>query len=273
MAVPALAQECRAIGFTEDGTVFVVGQNEAVGGDSIGTYFLFNARTKQEELYAVEQLTPEEYREWVAENALAPLKTGPKSPDGKREVQVTGKGGRWKDGLFQVEGVSPWTGDDSAEVKIPPPSKFRFSVKAGKKSWTSAEFTFPHMNVTQLVEPVWSPDGGRVAYLVHEESATDRNGIGFSVTFGPTQGPRVQVLGVKGTASDVYEEAQSALEAAGLAPVAEGEAKAAHPTTVVFAAKGFEAEAKKAAKALPGAKVDVLTWKPGYELVVVLGGK
>ena len=41
----------------------------------------------------------------------------------------------------------------------------------------------------------------------------------------------------------------------------------------VFAAKGFEAEAKKAAAALPGARVDKLTWKAGFELVVVLGGK
>ena len=60
---------------------------------------------------------------------------------------------------------------------------------------------------------------------------------------------------------------------AGFAPIADGEAKARHPTTVIFAAKGFEAEAKKAAAVLPDAKVDKLTWKPGYELVVVIGGR
>lgn len=72
--------------------------------------------------------------------------------------------------------------------------------------------------------------------------------------------------------SDTFD-AVVALEGAGIAPTAEGEAKGSHPGTVVFAAKGFEAEAKTAAAALPGAKVDKLTWKPGYELVVVLGSK
>ncbi|HSP79379.1 MAG TPA: LytR C-terminal domain-containing protein, partial [Myxococcaceae bacterium] len=98
-------------------------------------------------------------------------------------------------------------------------------------------------------------------------------GVDFDVAFGPVQGPRVQVLGVKGTPPESFTKVQAALEGAGFAPIADGEAKARHPTTVIFAAKGFEAEAKKAAAVLPDAKVDKLTWKPGYELVVVIGGR
>jgi hypothetical protein len=276
VAAPAVAQDdhgATAIGFTQDGTVFVIGRHKGPFDDTLQDYLLLDARSGQELQDAESQLSPEEYTAWAAEkgNALAPLKTGPKSPDGKRELQVSGKGGRWKDGQFRVAGVSPWTGDSSSpEVKIPPPSKFRFSVKAGKKSWPSADFTFEHMNVDQRVETFWSPDGGRVAYLVNRESATDRMGLGYSVTMGPTQGPRVQVLGVKDTVPAVYWDAQESLERVGLFPTAAGEAKEAHAKTTVFAAKGFEAEAKKAATAL-GATVAPLTWKPGHDLVVVLG--
>ena len=159
------------------------------------------------------------------------------------------------------------------EVKVPPPSPFRFGVKAGKKTWPSADFTFSHGNQDQRVEFVWSPEGRRVAYLIHLESSTDGGGVDYEVTFGPTQGPRVQVLGVKGLGPDAYAAALDALEKAGLTPTVAGEAKEAHASTVVFAAKGFEADARKAAQALPGATVAPLTWKPGYELVVVLGGK
>jgi hypothetical protein len=272
MAVPALAQDAKAIGFTQDGSLFVVGRYDAIGSDTVGKYFVFDARMG-DGLYAPDEFTPEEYKEWLAENVLAPLKTGPKSPDGTLQLQVSGKGGNWKDGRFLVLGVSPWTGDSGEEVKVPPPSKIRFGVKAGKKSWPSVDFTFDHGNVNQRVEFVWSPDGRRVAYLVHLESSTEGGGIDHEVTFGPTQGPRVQVLGVKGTAPDAYETALDALEKAGLTPTSSGEAKEAHPSTVVFAAKGFEADARKAAQALPGATVAPLTWKPNYELVVVLGGK
>ena len=272
MAVPALAQDGQAIAFMGDGSVFVVGRYDSIGSDTIGSYLLFDTREKQQ-LYEAEKLTPEEYKAWAAENGHEPARAGKKSPDGKREIQVTGKGGQWRKDEFFVAGVSPWTGTDGPEVKMPPPSKFRFSVKAGKKSWPSADFVLDPSNTDYRVEFFWSPDGGRVAYLVHHESATEGGGVDFSVVFGPTQGPRVQVLGVKGTTPDAYLEAQLALELAGLPSIAVGEAKSAHPTTVIFAAKGFEAEARKALKELPGARIEKLTWQPGYDLVVVLGGK
>jgi hypothetical protein len=272
MAVPALAQDAQAIGFTKDGLFFVVGRFDGIGSDTIEKYVLFDTRLG-DDMFAPQELSPEQYEKWVATRALAPLKTGQKSPDGKLQLQVSGKDGHWKGSEFLVPGVSPWTGDSGEEVKAPPPSTFRFAVKAGKKSWPSADFTFEHMNVDQRVEFVWSPDGRRVAYLVHLESATDGSGINYAVRFGPTQGPRVQVLGVKGTMPALYVVAASALEKAGLTPISAGEAKNPHPNTVVFAAKGFEADARKAAQALRGATVEPLTWKPGYELVVVLGGK
>jgi hypothetical protein len=94
-----------------------------------------------------------------------------------------------------------------------------------------------------------------------------------ALTFGPVQGPRVQVLWVKERPFDDVFEAIDALEEAGFTPTASDLAKGSHAGTVVFAAKGFEAEAKKAAAAFPGARVEKLTWKAGFELVVVLGTK
>jgi hypothetical protein len=274
MAVPAIAQDARAIGFTQDGLFFIVGRYDAIGSDTLEQYVVFDAHLGND-LFAPQELTPEQYKQFVARRPLAPLKTGQQSPDGKRQLQVSSKDkeGRWEKGEFHVTGVSPWTGDSGEEARVPPPSTFRFGVKEGKKTWPSSDFTFEHGNQSQRVEFIWSPDGRRVAYLVHLESATDGGGSDYWLKFGPTQGPRVQVLGVKGTIPALYVLAVSALEKAGLTPISTGEAKDSHPSTVVFAAKGFEADARKAAQALRGATVAPLTWKPGYELVVVLGGK
>lgn len=274
MAVPALAQDAKAIGFTRDGLFFVVGRFDAIGSDTVEKYVVYDSHLGNG-LVAPQELTPEQYQAFVAARPLAPLKTGQNSPDGKRQLQVSSKEkeGRWEKGEFLVMGVSPWTGDSGEAPRVPPPSTFRFGVKEGKKTWPSADFTFEHHNQSQRVEFLWSPDGRRVAYLVHLESATDGGGSDYWLEFGPTQGPRVQVLGVKGTLPALYVLAASSLEKAGLTPTSTGEAKDAHPTTTVFAAKGFEADARKAAQVLRGATVEPLTWKPGYDLVVVLGGK
>jgi hypothetical protein len=274
VAVPALAQDAKALGFTQDGAFFAVGRYDSIGSEDIGGYFIFNTRSGEEEMEdpeSYEGLTLAQYQAWVAKHPLAPLKTGPKSPDGKLQVEA-GKGGKWKDGLFTVSGVSTWTGSDEEPPPVPKPTAIAFSVKAGKKRWPSKSLSFDHQNVDHSVEFVWSPDGKRVAYVVHTEGIGSPAG-GYEVAFGPTQGPRVQVLGVEKAPEEALTQAVLALEGAGFAPTGAGKAKGEHPTSVVFAAKGFEADAKKAAAAIPGARVDKLTWKVGYDLVVVISGQ
>ncbi len=268
VAAPTLAQDAKAIGFTQDGEYFVVAQSAAIGSTDIRGYFVFDARLGQLETEEFEGLKPAQFQAWAAKNPLAPLKTGPKSPDGKRTIEAT-KGGSWKNGLFVVPGVSTWTGSDAPAPRVPPPTPVTFSVKTGKKRSPSLDWTFEHQNIEHAVEPVWSPDGKRVAYLVHTSGVDTPTGD-YGVAFGPTQGPRVQVLRVEGVPDVQVEQALSALEDAGLVPVASGDAKGEHPTNVIFAAKGFEADAKKVAASLTEARVDKLTWKPGYELVVVV---
>lgn len=269
MAVPALAQDAKAMGFTQDGVFFVIGRYDSIGGDTINTYFVWDTRSSSQIGMGY---TPEEYKEWLEGEQLAPLKTGLVSPDGKMKLQVSGSG-RWKlnkKGMLEVPGECTWTGGSGPEVKLPPPARITFSVQAGGKRWTSLEKTFSPGNVGDVVEFIWSPDGKRVAYLIHGDDMCNGGWVAHSVTFGPTQGPRVQVLTAKGAPYKTPLETWEALEGAGFVTVGDGEAKGEHPTTVIFAAKGFEAQAKKAAAVLPGAKVDKLTWKPGYDLVVVL---
>lgn len=266
-ALPALAQDRQAVGFTQDGETFVLMTS---ADEEDPRYFLHDPRTgtAQATEDGLDVLTPAQFKAWTAESPLAPLKTGPRSPDGKTQLEA-GKGGSWKDGQFLVRPTCD--GDDGKVHRAPPKTTFR--TKAGKKSWASADLDLGQWNADASVEPVWSPDGRRVAYVTHVTNGCHGAASDHMLAFGPAQGPRVQVLSVKERPYGDTVEAMEALEGAGFFPTGYGEAKGTHAGTVVFATKGFEAEAKKAAAALPGARVDKLTWKPGYELVVVLGDK
>lgn len=256
----------QAVGFTQDGEMFVI--KDAYSGADEG-YTVYDVRSGTNlHVENTEELTPAQFQAWVAENPLAPLKNGPRSPDGKSQIEA-GKHKAWKDGQLLVQSVC----DDEESPKRKPRPSTLFRVKTGKKSWASADLDLGQWNANSYVEPLWSPDGRRVAYLVHIVDGCYGATAETALWFGPAQGPRVQVLRVKERASSDVADAMLALEGAGFAPTAEGDAKGSHAGTVVFAAKGFEAEAKKAAAALPGAKVEMLTWKAGFELVVVLGGK
>lgn len=264
-ALPSLAQDVKALGFTQDGETLVLDLD--YGGEDSPRYILYDARSSTKET-PESRLTSAQYKAWAAENPLAPLKSGPRSADGKTQLE-SGKGLRWKNGQLWI----PASCEDEENPRKAPRPKTPFRAKTGKKSWLSAELALGNWNADLSVEPLWSPDGRRVAYLVHVVNGCYGAVSDYELWFGPTQGPRVQLLSVKERPYEDVSEAMSALEGAGFAPTSEGEAKGAHAGTVVFAAKGFEAEAKKAAAALPGAKVDKLTWKPGHELVVVLGSK
>jgi hypothetical protein len=266
-ALPALAQDMQAVGFTEDGQTFAI---MYVDEGSDERYILYDARTGMRSTDTpATSLNAAQFKDWAAQPPLlVPLKSGPRSPDGKTQLEV-GKGGSWKNGQVLVKAVCDGPDGDKAG----PRTKTVIRAKTGKKSWTSAELELSHWKADASVEPIWSPDGRRVAYLAHISNGCKGPVFDHALTFGPVQGPRVQVLWVKERPFDDVFEAIDALEEAGFTPTASDLAKGSHAGTVVFAAKGFEADAKKAAAAFPGARVEKLTWKAGFELVVVLGGK
>ena len=86
----------------------------------------------------------------------------------------------------------------------------------------------------------------------------------------PAAGPRIQLVG-KDVAPEAFDRCFAALEKAGFAPTGQGPADTARPRAVVYAAKGFEADAKRIAAAVPGgASVEALSWKCKFDVVVAL---
>jgi hypothetical protein len=87
----------------------------------------------------------------------------------------------------------------------------------------------------------------------------------------PTTGPRIAVLG-KGLQAATFGRVADALEKAGFAPTGEGPAEEARASSVVYAAKGQEAAAKKITGIIPGgATIGELSWKTPFDVVVALG--
>jgi len=266
----AHAQDANVVGWTADSKLFVVAEHDSIGSDAIGNYQLFDARTGIVQGDGVPMV---DFAGWKKDHPLAPLEAGAKSVDGKREFVASG-GGDWKGTRFVVSGgTQKMMGDPDANAPaIPPPTKINFSVKSGATSNPARELKFSHLNVQQELEPVFSPDGKRVAILEHDVGVGAGPSDSYVVWFAPVSGPRVELLAPKGSPEGAFAANAAKLEAAGLVPVATDTSQSVHPTTVVYAAPGFEADAKKAATAL-GAKVEPLTWKPGFDVVVALGAK
>ena len=268
----ARAQDANAVGWTADGKLFVIAVHDSIGSPEIGNYQLYDARTG---IAQGDGVAAPDFALWKKDHPLAPLRAGARSADGKREL-VASNGGGWKGSRFIVAGgTEKMMGDpdpSNPPPPIPPPTKINFSVKSGSTSTPVREFKFEHLNVQQEVEPVYSPDGKRVALLIHDVGVSTSPSDSYDIAFGPTSGPRLELLAPKGSPDEAFTTNAAKLEAAGLVPVATDTSQSVHPKTVVYAAPGFEADAKKAAAAL-GATVEPLTWKPGFDLVVALGAK
>lgn len=171
------------------------------------------------------------------------------------------------------------------------PNKATFVVSAkvsvGEANWSGNHFT-PTLEITAVMkrgakswpvvlprEPTevrvwWSPDGRRA--LVASSSAFSYSGGYAALVPGPL--PRVQVLYPPGGMLTSAQLQQLDALAAPLGCVVSyaGEAKKARPTTVIYADKGFEKQAKALAEKVPGgATVEPRTWASNASLVVAIG--
>ncbi|MBL8915874.1 MAG: hypothetical protein JNM17_34565 [Archangium sp.] len=172
------------------------------------------------------------------------------SPDGKAKVQVTAQEEKVAQGK--------WVGGEYT----PPVSvreRLRFEVVVGDVTRTSTR----SVDAYEL-EPYWSPDGRYVLWLYRNPHIGARIGSGG--------GPRAQILGVPKVLAAARDATIRVAEANGLAVLVTAPALKERDKTVVYAAAGFEADAKKVAAALGGgATVSVLNWKADAELVIALG--
>ncbi len=199
---------------------------------------------------------------WKKAHPLAPLATGRTSPDGQAKADVkvlAASGGGWSKG--PGEGAAGFTpgGQSGAELR----------VERGGKSWISVDWG----GGVHTVQPFWSPNGRHVAWVVHPKDWEGMDGTTtWQVLFGPAGLPRIHVLAGKALLDQVGPKVKADLDSKGFFTVYLGKALKERDASVVYAAPGLEAEAARAAAAIPGgAKVDKLNWKVNAELVVALG--
>jgi hypothetical protein len=156
-----------------------------------------------------------------------------------------------------TNGAGSWEGN-----AFTPATTFRAAVTRGSAEWP---LTLP--GVPDRVYAWWSPDSRRALLeLITNDSST------FLLV--PGAFPRVQVLYPPKAPldGDALVKVDRLAAKAGLVVAFAGEAQKARPKTVVYVAKGSEAQAKALAALLPGgATVEPLTWKVNASVVIAVG--
>jgi hypothetical protein len=121
------------------------------------------------------------------------------------------------------------------------------------------------------VDVYWTPDGRRTLWIAHHAGHAMRDPGYDEIVVGTDGNPGVSVAVDKAKLKDA-EKISAALAKAGFTVLKVSAAKKPRDKSVVFAAAGHEAEAKKLAAAVPGgAEVQTLDWKSPLDLVVALG--
>ena len=193
---------------------------------------------------------------------------------------------RWFD-ASTPRGREAEPGDDAAakaSLVAPDGSRLKFSLTNGDASWAgnvftpattfratvargAAEWPLTLPGIPDQVFAWWSPDSRRALLQV----ITNDSSMFLLV---PGAFPRVQVLYPPHAPldADTLSRVDQLAARAGLVVAFAGEAKKERPKTVVYAARGNEAQARTLAGLLPGgATVEPLTWKVNASVVVAVG--
>jgi hypothetical protein len=239
------------LGWTTDGRYFVWGQSNVTAEG--GPYIALDTKTGTTVSLGEESA----FEDWTNSHPLADLARHRASPDGKATANVKLLGGNgtgaWKDATWSPASAS------ATELR----------VERDGQSWVSVSWS----GTVKYVQPCWSPTGRQVAWLVTTTDWEEMGvGLPWHVIIGPGGYPRVHVVAEKALLDKVAPAVRDALDAKGLFTTYVGKAKKARDASVVYAAKGQEALAQKAAALIPGgATVDKLTWSVDADLVVALG--
>lgn len=208
------------------------------------------------------------FEAWKKDHPLS-LLVSRTSPDGKRSADITVKpndSAGWKKDTFEFERMA---GNDGCR------SLLTFSTSADGKvepvqSWWGEGPGAGMLSGT--VRVAWSPDGRRLAWVIHRNSGMMRDHAQDLVKLSAATGPRIELVADKAIAEEAAAKVGEALALKGLFVANVGPAKKARDASVVYAAKGFEAQGKDLAALVPGgATVEALSWKADSELVIAAG--
>ncbi|MGC4121890.1 MAG: hypothetical protein QM765_46380 [Myxococcales bacterium] len=180
------------------------------------------------------------------------------SPDGKGKAEVV---------LVMKKGSGKWEGG-----KFVREASFETEFRVVRDGVSRVSATVPR-SVTH-VTPYWSPDGKRIAWVIDDgyQQCGMMSCSLISAVIGSAGGVNVQLLADNALLSKVVRPAAKAVAAAGLTPAFVGKALKAREKSAIYFAEGFQAQADKIAKALPGgASVEKLTWKSPADIVVAVG--
>src|SRR5207302_2669951 len=112
-------------------------------------------------------------------------------------------------------------------------------VERDGRTWVSADWA----GGVHTVQPYWSPDGRRVAWVIHPR---DWEGMGcggcsdYQLLFGPAGLPRVHVVGGKALLPKLAPKVRDDLDAKGFSTTFVGKALKEREASVVYAAPGME---------------------------------
>ena len=207
------------------------------------------------------------FEAFVKANAVA-LKVSRSSADGKLKAAATVKpgSGRWEKDSFEFQG------DEGGSA---PRSTITLYVTRAERR--SPSFVWQGEGpgggaLSGNVRPIWSPDGARVAWVIHRNAGMLRDREETFVRLGPAGGPRVELALAKALDAVAAARVREALGMKNFVVVKESPALKAREVSVVYGAKGFEDDAKAIAALVPGgATVEPLSWKTDAEVVVAVG--
>ena len=176
------------------------------------------------------------------------------SPDKKAKADVVPpaeENGAWDKTSWSPMGSSDWS----------------LVVLRDGKSWPSTT-----CGGGDTIEAYWSADGTRIIWDVYHRGHAMRDAGYHEYMLGPAGLPRVGVVALKSSLGTSGRKVAEAVGKAGLVVSSLTATKTRRPSSVVYAAKGFEDRAKDLVGKIPGgATVGTIDWKAPYDLIVAVG--